>query len=37
MTAGIRDHVWEIDEIAALLDAKRQTPMKRGPYKKHAS
>jgi hypothetical protein len=30
---GISDHVWEIEEIVALLDAK-QKAMKRGPYKK---
>jgi hypothetical protein len=36
MAAGISDHVWEIEEIVALLDAE-QKPMKRGPYKKRAS
>jgi hypothetical protein len=36
MAAGVSDHVWEIEEIVALLDAE-QKPMKRGPYKKRAS
>lgn len=32
MAAGVTDHVWSLEEIAAL-DAQR-TPAKRGPYKK---
>jgi hypothetical protein len=37
MAAGISDHVWEIEEIVALLDVKQSAPQKRGPYKKRAS
>jgi IS1 family transposase len=34
VTAGLTDHVWEIEEIIALLDAaERAIPMKRGRYK----
>ncbi|MBN8476453.1 IS1 family transposase [Sulfuritalea sp.] len=32
MEAGISDHVWTLEEIAALV--KDETPAKRGPYKK---
>src|SRR5205823_2435943 len=38
MEAGIADHVWEIEELIALLDAKEaQKPARRGPYKKAAN
>lgn len=33
MEAGIADHVWTLEEIAALMDA-NQVSQKRGPYKK---
>ncbi len=33
MEAGIADHVWSLEEIAALVP--EQEPKKRGPYKKH--
>ena len=33
MEAGVTDHVWTLEEIAALMDAK-YTPKPRGPYKK---
>jgi IS1 family transposase len=36
MEAGIADHVWSLEEIAALMDA-NQMPQKRGPYKKRAA
>jgi len=37
VAAGVTDHVWNIDEVIALLDAAERTvPMKRGPYKKRA-
>lgn len=40
--AGICNHAWEIEDIAALLDAKEQAAieagaMKRGPYKRQIS
>jgi hypothetical protein len=34
MEAGLTDHVWGIDELAALLP--KEQPKKRGPYKKRA-
>jgi hypothetical protein len=33
MEAGVTDHVWTLEEIAALMDA-NDTPKPRGPYKK---
>lgn len=36
MEAGLTDHVWTLEEIAALMDA-NQVPQKRGPYKKKAA
>jgi IS1 family transposase len=33
MEAGVRDHVWTMEEIAALMDA-NYVPKPRGPYKK---
>jgi hypothetical protein len=33
MEAGVTDHVWTLEEIAALQDA-AYTPKPRGPYKK---
>lgn len=35
MEAGISDHVWTLEEIAALV--KEDEPKKRGPYKKNNS
>ena len=35
MEAGIADHVWSLEEIAALV--KEEPPKKRGPYKKNNS
>ena len=42
MEAGVSEHVWSVEEIAALLDKKEQEAieagaMKRGSYKKRAS
>jgi hypothetical protein len=34
MEAGISDHVWNVDEILALVPVSQQGP--RGPYKKRA-
>ena len=36
MEAGIADHIWTMEEIAALMDA-NYTPKPRGPYKKRNS
>ncbi len=36
MEAGIADHVWSIDELAALVDEAYRPAVKRGPYKKQA-
>jgi hypothetical protein len=33
MEAGVADHVWTMEEIAALMDA-NYVPKPRGPYKK---
>jgi hypothetical protein len=33
MEAGVADHVWSLEEIAAT--GMPQAPAKRGPYKKH--
>lgn len=34
MAAGVTDRLWEIGDIAALVDAADAKPTKRGPYKK---
>ncbi len=34
MAAGLTDHLWDIDDIVALVDANEEVPKKRGPYKK---
>ncbi len=34
MAAGVTDHVWTMEEIAALVDASAPAPKPRGPYKK---
>jgi hypothetical protein len=36
MEAGIADHVWSLEEVAALLDANVKRT-KRGPYKKKSA
>jgi len=36
MEAGVADHVWTMEEIAALMDA-NYVPKPRGPYKKKNS
>ncbi len=36
MEAGVSDHVWSLEEIAALMDVGQETK-KRGPYKKKIS
>ncbi len=37
MEAGLTDHVWDVKEVVALLEASEGKPGKRGPYKKRAS
>jgi hypothetical protein len=34
MAAGVTDHVWDIADIVALVEAAEPTPAKRGPYKR---
>jgi len=34
MAAGVCDRLWEIGDIAAMVDAADAKPTKRGPYKK---
>ncbi len=34
MAAGVTDRLWEIADIAALIDAREGPPKKRGPYRK---
>jgi len=33
MAAGVETRLWEMADIAALIDARQPTPAKRGPYK----
>lgn len=38
MEAGISDHVWSVEEVVSLLEAKEaKASRKRGPYKKRAA
>jgi hypothetical protein len=37
MAAGLTDKPWGSEEVIALIDAKREAPKKRGPYKKKAA
>lgn len=34
MAAGVTDKLWSMEDIVALVDARRPVPGKRGPYKK---
>ncbi len=34
MAAGVTDRLWELEDIAALIDAAASKPGRRGPYKK---
>ncbi len=33
MAAGVTDRLWEVADIATLIDAREEAPRKRGPYK----
>ena len=37
MQAGLTDRVWEWEDVLNLIDAKKQAPKKRGPYKNRNS
>ena len=37
MAAGVTDRLWELEDIAALIDVNALKPGKRGPYKKRNS
>jgi IS1 family transposase len=37
MAAGVSDHLWEVSDIVALLEAAEAKPAKRGAYKKMAA
>ena len=37
MAAGVTDRLWELEDIAALVEANAPKPGKRGPYKKRIS
>ena len=34
MAAGVSDRLWEIGDIAKLVEGAEMLPQKRGPYKK---
>ena len=36
MAAGVSDRLWEIADIAKLVEEAESVPSKRGPYKKRA-
>ena len=36
MAAGVTDRLWDMKDIAALVDAAAPKPGRRGPYKKEA-
>jgi hypothetical protein len=33
MAAGVTDRLWEVADIAALIDARQGPPKRRGPYR----
>jgi hypothetical protein len=37
LKSGGLDRLWEIADIAALIDAREGPPKKRGPYRKRAA
>ncbi len=34
MAAGVSDHLWSMEDIAVLVEARAPKPGRRGPYKK---
>jgi len=36
MEAGLTDRLWDIADLVAIIDANKEAPKKRGPYKKKA-
>jgi len=36
MAAGVADHLWEMSDLVAVVEAAERKPGKRGPYKKRA-
>jgi len=37
MAAGVSDHLMDMGELVALMDAAATAPAGHGPYKKHAA
>jgi len=37
MAAGVTDQLWEIADVAKLIEGAEATPKARGPYKKPAA
>jgi hypothetical protein len=37
MATGVADHLWSMEGIVALIEARAPKPRKRGPYKKRLS
>ena len=37
MAAGVTDHLWSMEDIAALVEARAPKPGRRGPYKKRTT
>jgi hypothetical protein len=37
MAAGITDHLWSMEEIAEMIEARQAKRVKRGPYKQRVT
>lgn len=37
MAAGVIDHLWSMEDVVGLIDARAPKPGRRGPYKKRAA